>query len=139
MVTVPSLVAHRQKSICDDQGCSSPSLRSCLFAFLALLFACGAAARQPRKNATGKFLIASDIHFNPMADPALVGDLAAADPAQWEAILQRSKLTAFSPYGQDSNWWLMRSALDAMARTEPHPALVMYTGDLLAHNFPKTL
>lgn len=103
-----------------------------------LLLVAGAAAQTPRKNRPGKLLIASDIHFNPMADPALVGDLAAAEPAQWESILQRSKLTAFSPYGQDSNWWLMRSAFDAMARTEPHTALVMFTGDLLAHSFPKT-
>ena len=73
-----------------------------------------------------------------MADPTLVADLAAADASQWEAILQRSKLTAFSPYGQDSNWWLVRSAFDAMARTVPNPALIMFTGDMLAHSFPKT-
>jgi sphingomyelin phosphodiesterase acid-like 3 len=109
-----------------------------LVGVLVLLLVAGAAAQTTRKNHPGKLLIASDIHFNPMADPALVADLAAAEPAQWESILQRSKLTAFSPYGQDSNWWLMRSAFDAMARTEPHPALVMFAGDLLAHSFPKT-
>jgi hypothetical protein len=73
-----------------------------------------------------------------MADPSLVADLAAADPSQWEAILQRSKPTTFSPYRQDTNWWLLRSALEAMVRAEPHPALMMSTGDLLAHDFPKT-
>ena len=83
-------------------------------------------------------LIVSDIHFNPMADPTLVADLSAADPAQWESILERSKLTKFSPYGQDSNWWLLQSALNAMVRTERHPALILFTGDLLAHSFPKT-
>jgi sphingomyelin phosphodiesterase acid-like 3 len=92
----------------------------------------------PTEGASGnKFLLASDIHFNPMADPALVVELAAADPTQWEAILQRSKLTRFSLYGQDTNWWLLQSALDQMRKTLPHPAFVMYTGDLLAHNFPR--
>jgi sphingomyelin phosphodiesterase acid-like 3 len=110
-----------------------------LFVGALVLLAVSVAGAQPAsKNSPGKLLIASDIHFNPMADPTLVADLVATDVAQWEGILRRSKLTAFSPYGQDSNWWLMRSAFDAMVRTEPHPALVMFTGDLLAHSFPKT-
>jgi len=101
-----------------------------------LLVAVGAA--QQSKNHSAKLLITSDIHFNPMSDPTLVAELAAADAVQWESILQRSHLTPFSPYGQDSNWWLVRSAFDAMGRTEPHPALVMFDGDMLAHSFPKT-
>jgi sphingomyelin phosphodiesterase acid-like 3 len=105
-----------------------------ILAFLAFSLASGAAGQSAR-NAGGRLLIASDVHFNPMADPGLVADLAAAGPSQWEAILQRSKVTAFSPYGQDPNWWLLQSGLDAMVRTEPHPALVIFTGDLLAHNF----
>ncbi len=80
----------------------------------------------------------SDIHFNPMADPSLVADLAAADPTQWETILERSKLTRFSQYGQDTNWWLLRSALGQMRATLPHPAFIMMPGDLLAHDFPAT-
>ena len=113
-------------------------IRGFLLGQVTLLLVSHVVAQRTVKNVPGKLLIASDIHFNPMADPALVADLAAADPTQWETILQRSKLTKFSPYGQDSNWWLMQSSLDAMARTEPHPALIMFTGDLLAHNFPKT-
>src|SRR5271166_5334812 len=110
-----------------------------LVVLLVALATAGGVAQENRHPASrNKFLLVSDIHFNPMADPALVAELAAADPAQWETILQRSKLTAFSPYGQDSNWWLVRSALDAMVRTEPHPALVMFTGDMLAHSFPET-
>ena len=102
---------------------------------LALWLVSAAAGRPAGKNAGSRLLIASDVHFNPMADPALVAGLAAAEPSQWEAVFQRSKDTAFSSYGQDPNWWLLRSGLDAMVRTEPHPALVMFTGDLLAHNF----
>jgi sphingomyelin phosphodiesterase acid-like 3 len=117
---------------------SSSRLRACILVLLPLLLISGAAGQAARKNVAGRVLIASDIHFNPMADPSLVADLAAADSSQWETILQRSQVMAFSSYGQDTNWWLLRSALDAMVRAEPHPALVMFTGDLLAHNFPKT-
>jgi sphingomyelin phosphodiesterase acid-like 3 len=92
----------------------------------------------PQRSSNNKFLIVSDLHFNPMADPTLVSELAAANPAQWEAILNRSKSAAFSQYGEDTNWWLLKSALDAMRTTTPHPALILVTGDLLAHQFPKT-
>ena len=84
-----------------------------------------------------QFLIASDLHFNPFSDPTLVADLAAAPVRRWEGILNRSQSAAYSPYGQDTNWWLLRSAFDAMRKTDPNPALVMITGDLLAHGFPQ--
>ena len=96
----------------------------------------GTAHARP-KQPSQQFLIASDIHFNPFADPALVAELASAPVRKWEGILNRSQPTAYSPYGQDTNWWLLRSAFDAMRRTDPDPALIMITGDLLAHGFPQ--
>jgi len=72
-----------------------------------------------------------------MADATLVVELAAAAPSQWEAILRHTTPNNFSPYGEDTNWWLLQSALDQMRKTLPHPAFVMFTGDLLAHGFPK--
>jgi sphingomyelin phosphodiesterase acid-like 3 len=110
----------------------------CLVTLLAVLIATSAAAQSATSESKNKFLIASDIHFNPMADATLVAELAAADPSQWESILQRSNPGSFSPYGQDTNWWLLQSALNQMRKTLPHPAFVIYTGDLLAHEFPKT-
>src|SRR5271166_4100797 len=89
----------------------SPGQSFCLLVLLTPLCGHGADARQAKAAARAKFLIVSDIHFNPMADPTLVPELAAADPGQWEPILQRTQPTAFSPYGQDTNWWLLQSAL----------------------------
>ncbi len=108
----------------------------CLVTLLSALAATGA-ARPARDAATDKFLIASDIHFNPMADAVLVSSLVAADPGRWESILQHTSPDSFSPYGQDTNWWLLQSALNQMRKTLPHPAFVMFTGDMLAHEFPK--
>jgi len=85
---------------------------------------------------SNKLLIVSDIHFNPLAVSTLGADLAKADPTRWEAILERSSLTRFSQYGQDTNWWLLRSAFDQMQVALPHPAFIMVPGDLLVHNFP---
>src|SRR5271165_3859636 len=84
-----------------------------------------------------KFLWVSDIHFNPMADAGLVDSLVKAEPEQWEAILNRTRPASFSQYKSDTNWWLLRSSLDAMPKTLRHPAFVMVTGDLLAHEYPQ--
>jgi len=135
LLTLMSWAAQLRRRPTD--GHSNALLRTCILGLLPLFFISGAAGQTAQKDAAGKLLIASDVHFNPMADSALVADLVAAEPSQWETVLQRSKVAAFSAYGQDTNWWLLRSALDAMVRAEPHPALLIFTGDLLAHNFPK--
>lgn len=84
-----------------------------------------------------KLLVASDIHFNPMADASLIPQLIAAEPAQWEAILNKTAPRSFSPYGQDTNWWLLQSSLDEMRKTMAHPAVFFVLGDMLAHHFPE--
>ncbi|MGA9565174.1 MAG: metallophosphoesterase [Candidatus Korobacteraceae bacterium] len=106
-----------------------------LMAVLVLVLA-GATNPVIARAADAKFLLVSDIHFNPMADPAPVSELAAAEPAQWEPILERTTPTTFSPYGSDTNWWLLKSAMKQLPATLRHPTLVMVTGDFLAHNFP---
>src|SRR5580693_6374697 len=113
--------------------------------FLVLLLALASAAlccipvaaQSASHTPANRFLILSDLHFNPMADARLVTQLEAAEPAQWASILGRSKSTAFSQYGQDTNWWLLRSALDQARRTIPRPAFIIVDGDSLAHHFPQ--
>ena len=90
------------------------------------------------RAADAKFLLVSDLHFNPMADPSLVAELEKAEPERWEAILDRTTPIAFSQYGSDTNWWLLKSAMKQLPATLRHPTLVMVTGDFLAHNFPAT-
>ncbi|HEY1732114.1 MAG TPA: hypothetical protein VGG15_10215, partial [Terriglobales bacterium] len=113
------------------------------FVLLPLMLLAGASVSQVRARETqpasaNTMLIAADIHFNPMFDPGLVAQLQAAEPEHWESILNGSKMKAFSQYGQDTNWWLLQSSLDQMQKTLVHPALVMITGDSLAHRFPQT-
>src|SRR5690349_15993248 len=111
--------------------------RSFWITLFALLL-CAQLSAGAQRDSSQRFLITSDIHFNPMADASLVGDLAAHDPAQWEAILNRSTSTAFSQYGQDTNWWLLQSAFDAMKKSARNPAFIVITGDTLAHHFRDT-
>lgn len=105
---------------------------------LVVVCLCGALSFAASARSRNTFLLASDFHFNPMADASLVPALAAAPPTQWEGILRHSRPAAFSQYGEDTNWWLLQSSLDAMRAALPNPAFVMVTGDLLAHRFPRT-
>ncbi len=83
----------------------------------------------------GVFLIVSDIHFDPFADPSIVKALVAADVEEWPGIFARSKVPGFAQYGADANDALMTSMLGAAKELLPRPDLVLYTGDHLAHEF----
>jgi sphingomyelin phosphodiesterase acid-like 3 len=109
-------------------------VRFILTALAAVLLAVtplGAAELPP----SGRFLVMSDLHFNPMDDPSLLDRLAAAEPSEWPTILENAHNAALSSYGHDTNWPLFRSTLEAMQRWLPNPVLVMVPGDLLAHNY----
>jgi len=82
----------------------------------------------------GMFLLFSDVHFDPFADPAKASSLAAAPASAWRDILS-APTAAYSPYGQDSNDALFQSFLDDMARRAPRPDFLLFPGDLLCHNF----
>jgi sphingomyelin phosphodiesterase acid-like 3 len=84
--------------------------------------------------ATGRALLISDIHLDPLADPVIVKRLIAASVPQWEAILESSQQKSFSPYGSDTNYRLFVSTLAAAAAQAPFD-YVIFTGDALRHNF----
>ena len=102
-----------------------------------MLLGIGILAPGIARGGDAKFLLVSDFHLNPMADATLVDELVKADPAQWEAILNRTSPTGYSQYKSDTNWWLLKSALRQFPKTIRHPAFVMVTGDLLAHDYPQ--
>ncbi|EKO40037.1 MAG: hypothetical protein B193_1259 [Solidesulfovibrio magneticus str. Maddingley MBC34] len=86
-------------------------------------------------NGSNTFLLFSDVHFNPFADPSLVPALAAADASQWKTILASSSQTGYPAYGSDSNYVLFESTLDDMAARAGDVDLILYPGDILGHNF----
>lgn len=80
-----------------------------------------------------QFVVISDIHFNPLADPALVPQLIAAEPSQWEAIFA-AKPTV-QAYGEDSTWPLLAALVSGLQDVQPKPKLILFTGDILPHHF----
>ncbi len=101
---------------------------------LLLCVVVGPTAAAQIGSATGRALLISDIHLDPLADPAIVKQLIAAPVVQWEAILESSQQKAFSAYGSDTNYRLFVSTLASAAAQAPFD-YVAFTGDALRHNF----
>jgi sphingomyelin phosphodiesterase acid-like 3 len=102
---------------------------------ICLLFASlASAAAAQAGSATGRALLLSDVHLDPLADPAMVKQLIAAPLEQWGAIFQSSQQKAFPTYGADTNYRLFASTLAEVAAQEPID-YVVFTGDALRHNF----
>ena len=82
-----------------------------------------------------RWLFASDLHFDPFADPKIVERLAASPSERWRAIFASSKMRSFSGYGTDTNFALLESSLDAMKAEAKNPDVIVFSGDFLAHGF----
>lgn len=80
-------------------------------------------------------LLISDIHFNPFLNPELFVALATSPASEWAQLFESSLSGGVSQYGSDSNYPLLKSSLDAAAKTSPHPEFILYLGDILAHNW----
>jgi sphingomyelin phosphodiesterase acid-like 3 len=98
-------------------------------ALLALGIAAAASAEPPSRA-----LLLSDLHFDPLANPAQLGELLSAAPHAWKAILEKGGGTP-SAYGSDTNYALLASALREARARLPSPAVVVIAGDLLPHHF----
>jgi sphingomyelin phosphodiesterase acid-like 3 len=109
-------------------------LRIAIVGFLLFAWAAAPAALAQNRPATGRALLISDIHFDPLADPAIVKRLIASPVVEWDAIFRSSKLKSFSHYEADTNYPLFSSALDAVAAQKPFD-YVIFAGDALPHNF----
>ena len=103
----------------------------------------------PAKAATETIpaLFLSDIHFDPLHDPAKAKELAAAPVTQWRSILaappSANQVQAFTELqadcharGIDTPFALLRSSLQAMRTRLPGAKFLTVSGDLVAHGFP---
>jgi 3',5'-cyclic AMP phosphodiesterase CpdA len=89
----------------------------------------------PHAKGQGTFLILSDIHFDPYADPSLVTQLAASPVDQWASLFESSSLTKFCAYGKDTNDPLFQSSLAQAVSLTDHYDYVLVNGDYLSHGF----
>lgn len=90
----------------------------------------GAASGEP----TGRVLLISDIHFDPLADLSILEDLTKEAADQWEGIFAKSKQNEYARAPADTNYPLLKSALSAAKAQGPYD-FVIASGDYLRHNF----
>jgi sphingomyelin phosphodiesterase acid-like 3 len=82
----------------------------------------------------GNFLILSDIHFDPYADTALIAQLVKSPADDWDGIFQSSTNIKVATYGEDTNYPLWISCVEAIKKC-PKPDYVIVNGDYLSHHF----
>lgn len=85
----------------------------------------------------GRFLLISDIHFDPFFDGVLFDRLATGPIERWRGILSESRPVGLNPRGTDTNISLLGSALDEARRRCPDPDFILYPGDFLAHQWQR--
>ncbi|SDB53465.1 Calcineurin-like phosphoesterase [Bauldia litoralis] len=105
---------------------------------LSAFVAAGLAALSPSADAadpTGRFGLISDIHLDPFDPPSLAARLSDTDVRDWPTVFGALTEQAMSPWGSDSNFALMQSAVEAFAREAAGADFAIVPGDLLAHAF----
>lgn len=113
---------------------SSAGTIACIY-LGALNTACGS-----RANSTGSnfpVVVFSDVHFNPLYDPALFQALVSADAHDWDAVFKTSSITAPSAWGKDSNYPLLVLSLASIKQNLGASPFIIYTGDILGHGLPQ--
>jgi hypothetical protein len=114
----------------------------CLFFLMGLLIfsfaGCTGTGNGTNTNNNFPVVVFSDVHFNPFYDPSLFPALVVAGADKWAGIFQTSKITAPSEWGADTNYPLLALALSSIKQNLGASPLIIYTGDILGHDFPQT-
>jgi len=82
-----------------------------------------------------RWIVVSDIHFDPLVNPHLADRLVAEPAERWRGVFLSEGGGELSDFGHDTNDALLESALDGMRSTVADPEVIFVTGDLLGHHF----
>jgi sphingomyelin phosphodiesterase acid-like 3 len=92
-------------------------------------------AKQSKSQTTTNVLSISDIHFTPFSDTSLVSILVQTPYLKWDDVFAKSKHHELPAYKQETNDVLYNNVLSAIKATKPKLSGIVFTGDLLAHDF----
>jgi len=106
---------------------------------MLLLVGCGRdSSEKTASQSKVPLVIFSDVHFTPFYDVTIFDDLVNSPVEEWVDIFERSSVTDLSSWGQETNYPLLKKALDAASQEIKDGQAAIFPGDILAHNFPKT-
>jgi hypothetical protein len=104
---------------------------------LNLFLLCGCSSDSSTTASTLPVVVFSDVHFNPFDDESLFTELVSADASTWATVFKKSQNPP-SALGSDTNYALLALALSSINKNLGASPLIMYTGDILGHNFATT-
>jgi sphingomyelin phosphodiesterase acid-like 3 len=115
--------------------CSAGAIAGACFG--SLLGGCGGGgSSDPVPPPTFPALVISDVHFNPFYDATLFSQLNSHDPSDWPGIFLSPGPTPPATWGADTNYPLLALAVQGVQRYAGSSPIVIFTGDILGHNFP---
>lgn len=82
---------------------------------------------------SNQFIWVSDVHFNPLANPALANMLAEAPVTGWANILNTHPRRR-SRFGEDTDWALLSNAFSEIRKTAQQAQFTVVTGDVFVHD-----
>jgi len=102
---------------------------------------CGGAATAPvtpvMPPSTYTVVAISDIHFNPLANPALFASLEAQPASQWQSIFatdQSANPVPPATFGADTNYPALVLAIAALKQNLGSSPAILFSGDMLGHD-----
>jgi len=105
---------------------------------LPLIIVNGCASSDPYTPDTTTIVSFTDVHFSPFYDTTLFDQLVAGSADDWSTIFQSSADTDPATWGEESNYLLFTTAVAKVCEQAADSPFVVYTGDILAHDFNDT-
>jgi len=104
---------------------------------IGLPLGCGIA--NPTNN-NFPLVVFSDVHFDPFYDPSpsIFQALVTAEATEWANIFNTSSITTPMVWGSDANYPLFALALSSIRQNLGKSPYVVFTGDILSHDFAQT-
>ena len=117
--------------------CRNLRLIGLLFALILQLQLAACGGGSTTTSNSFQAVVFSDVHINPFYDPdqLLFNKLVAADADGWADVFKTSAITTPSTWGNDTNYPLLALALSSIKQNLGASPLIIFTGDILGHNF----
>jgi hypothetical protein len=103
--------------------------------FVFLVVGCSNDSQSPSSRPKLPLVIISDVHFTPFYDTTIFHDLVNSPVEDWADIFEESTVTDISSWGRETNYPLLKRALDAASQNIGDGRTVIFPGDILAHQF----
>jgi sphingomyelin phosphodiesterase acid-like 3 len=108
-------------------------LKKSLFALILVTIVMAVSCRDNNNLTT--ILSVTDIHFSPFHDSSTVKQLIQTSYTQWDTVFSQIEDKKIAVYNEETTPELFELLLKSMGKQKERISAVVFTGDILAHNF----